>query len=202
MVQKCTTGDFIPENIFYRLAMKAKNETAERFQALIADEVIPTIRKTGGYVNDEAAFVESYFQDSDLATKMFLRESLTRIRLEQARNKELSLRNDMLAEENKKWSDRTIINTLVPAIAGKIHSYPALVYSDVYREVLKKYHIDLVKRRDNFLGKGKKSLLEFATEEELQDILRVVATMAHEYDVDFRSSLSEINAVRAEHLIA
>lgn len=36
---------FIPENIFYRLAMKAKNETAEKFQALIADEVIPSIRK-------------------------------------------------------------------------------------------------------------------------------------------------------------
>lgn len=41
--------DFIPENIFYRLAMKAKNETAERFQALVADEIIPSIRKTGGY---------------------------------------------------------------------------------------------------------------------------------------------------------
>ena len=41
--------DFIPENIFYRLAMKAKNETAERFQALVADEIIPAIRKTGTY---------------------------------------------------------------------------------------------------------------------------------------------------------
>lgn len=42
-------GDFIPENIFYRLAMKAKNETAERFQALVADEIIPQIRRTGSY---------------------------------------------------------------------------------------------------------------------------------------------------------
>ena len=33
-------GDFIPENIFYRLAMKAKNEAAEKFQAKIADEVM------------------------------------------------------------------------------------------------------------------------------------------------------------------
>lgn len=30
--------DFIPENIFYRLAMKAKNEMAEKFQAKVADE--------------------------------------------------------------------------------------------------------------------------------------------------------------------
>lgn len=42
-------NDFIPENIFYRLAMKAKNEVAEKFQAKVADEIIPSIRKTGGY---------------------------------------------------------------------------------------------------------------------------------------------------------
>ena len=41
---------FIPENIFYRLAMKAKNETAEKFQALVADEIIPSIRRNGGYI--------------------------------------------------------------------------------------------------------------------------------------------------------
>lgn len=41
--------NFIPENIFYRLAMKAKNEAAEKFQALVADEIIPSIRKTGAY---------------------------------------------------------------------------------------------------------------------------------------------------------
>ena len=41
--------EYIPENIFYRLAMKAKNEVAEKFQAKVADEIIPSIRKTGGY---------------------------------------------------------------------------------------------------------------------------------------------------------
>lgn len=54
--------DYIPENIFYRLAMKAKNETAEKFQALIADEVIPQIRKTGVYVSSK--------MDSDMLFKI------------------------------------------------------------------------------------------------------------------------------------
>lgn len=46
-----TSGDggFIPENIFYRLAMKARNEAAETFQEKVADEILPTIRKTGTY---------------------------------------------------------------------------------------------------------------------------------------------------------
>ena len=42
-------GDFIPENIFYRLAMKASNEAAQNFQAKIADEIMPSIRKQGFY---------------------------------------------------------------------------------------------------------------------------------------------------------
>ncbi|MCI8332642.1 MAG: phage antirepressor Ant [Clostridiales bacterium] len=52
-VPTCGDGDFIPENIFYRLAMKAKNEAAERFQAKIADEVVPSIRKHGAYMTPE-----------------------------------------------------------------------------------------------------------------------------------------------------
>ena len=47
--QEVAKDDFIPENVFYRLAMKAKNEVAEKFQAKVADEIIPSIRKTGGY---------------------------------------------------------------------------------------------------------------------------------------------------------
>ena len=46
---KLGKDDFVPENVFYRLAMKAKNEVAEKFQAKVADEIIPSIRRTGGY---------------------------------------------------------------------------------------------------------------------------------------------------------
>lgn len=42
--------EFIPENIFYKLCMKANNETARAFQDLVCDEILPTIRKTGGYI--------------------------------------------------------------------------------------------------------------------------------------------------------
>ena len=52
-----TSGDdvpeFIPENIFYRLAFKAKNKVAEDFQAMVCDEILPTIRKTGKYETPE-----------------------------------------------------------------------------------------------------------------------------------------------------
>ena len=56
---------FIPENVFYRLAMKAKNEAAEAFQAKIADEVIPSIRKYGMYASETT--VEKMLADPDTA---------------------------------------------------------------------------------------------------------------------------------------
>lgn len=55
-------GDFIPENIFYRLAMKAKNEVAEKFQAKVADEIIPSIRKHGAYIAGQEYLSQEQFQ--------------------------------------------------------------------------------------------------------------------------------------------
>ena len=49
------SGDFIPENIFYRLAMKASNAAAKKFQVKVADEILPTIRKHGLYMTPAAA---------------------------------------------------------------------------------------------------------------------------------------------------
>ena len=73
-------GDYIPENIFYRLAMKAKNETAEKFQALVADKIIPTIRKTGGYVANDELFISTYLPTADEATKLMFRTTLSTVR--------------------------------------------------------------------------------------------------------------------------
>lgn len=47
--------DYIPESIFYLLGMKASNKVAKDFQIWLANDVIPSIRQTGGYIpTDEA----------------------------------------------------------------------------------------------------------------------------------------------------
>lgn len=48
-------SDYIPENVFYLLAMKANNETAKTFQSKVANEILPSIRKHGAYLTLEAA---------------------------------------------------------------------------------------------------------------------------------------------------
>lgn len=47
------TGDFIPEPMVYKLAFKANNALADKFQDWLAVEVLPAIRKHGMYATDE-----------------------------------------------------------------------------------------------------------------------------------------------------
>ncbi|MDD1389772.1 phage antirepressor KilAC domain-containing protein [Pediococcus pentosaceus] len=51
--RKIKSGDFIAEPQMYRLAIKANNKTAERFQDWVTNEVLPSIRKHGAYMTDE-----------------------------------------------------------------------------------------------------------------------------------------------------
>lgn len=46
--------DYLPENMVYRLGFKASNEVAQNFQAVLADEVLPAIRRHGAYMTEEA----------------------------------------------------------------------------------------------------------------------------------------------------
>lgn len=46
-------GDFISEPMVYKLAFKANNSLAEQFQDWLATEVLPAIRKHGGYLTAE-----------------------------------------------------------------------------------------------------------------------------------------------------
>ena len=51
----------INESGLYSLILSSKLPTAKKFKRWITHDVIPAIRKTGGYVNDTAQFVDYYF---------------------------------------------------------------------------------------------------------------------------------------------
>ena len=92
-VPTCGHDGFIPENVFYRLAMKAKNETAERFQAFVADEVIPSIRKHGAYMTPET--LEAAILNPDTLIKL-----CTALKEEQDKRKALEAANSALTMDN------------------------------------------------------------------------------------------------------
>lgn len=73
-INRAMQGTYIPEHIFYRLAMKASNDVARAFQEKIANEIIPAIRKQGYYStydSDEeliAAIVRNVEDENKLPT--------------------------------------------------------------------------------------------------------------------------------------
>lgn len=67
---------FVTEAGLYDVIIRSDSEKAKPFRKWITSEVIPSIRKTGGYVNDSTFFVESYFADLDESAKSILIQTL------------------------------------------------------------------------------------------------------------------------------
>lgn len=65
---------YIPESLFYMLAMKANNERAQKFQRWIAMDVVPAIRKTGTYSMAKEKVLQQFMeQQTEFNQKMMER---------------------------------------------------------------------------------------------------------------------------------
>ena len=69
----CSSGTqntiIINESGFYSLVLSSKLQGAKRFKRWVTSEILPTIRRTGGYVANEDMFVEIYLPFADDAVK-------------------------------------------------------------------------------------------------------------------------------------
>lgn len=70
----------INESGLYSLVLSSKLESAKQFKRWITHEVIPTIRKTGGYVNDEQQFINTYLPNVDESVKELFSTTLAALR--------------------------------------------------------------------------------------------------------------------------
>ena len=66
--QQIKRGDFITEPQFYKLAIKANNQVAEKFQNWVTHEVLPSIRKHGAYMTP--AKIEEALLNPDTLIKL------------------------------------------------------------------------------------------------------------------------------------
>lgn len=73
-------ANYIPEGDLYRLIVRSKLPAAEKFERWVFDEVLPTIRKTGGYVSDDDLFVNTYLPYADDNIKNLFKLQLNTIR--------------------------------------------------------------------------------------------------------------------------
>lgn len=70
---------FINESGLYSLILSSKMPNAKKFKRWVTSEVLPTIRKTGGYVTNDDLFIQTYLPYADESTKSLFRVTLNTI---------------------------------------------------------------------------------------------------------------------------
>ena len=99
--------DYLPESLFYRLGMKANNERANKFQNWLAMEVIPSIRKTGGYVANENTFIDTYLPFADEQTKMLFHATLQAMK---SQNKIIAEQKEIISDQQETIKQKSMDN--------------------------------------------------------------------------------------------
>lgn len=71
---------FITEGDLYRLITHSKLPAAEQFERWVFDEVLPSIRQTGGYVSNDDMFINTYLPFADEQTKLLFKTTLNTVK--------------------------------------------------------------------------------------------------------------------------
>lgn len=75
----------INESGLYSVILRSDKPQAKPFRKWVTSEVLPTIRKTGGYINDDEMFVQTYLPFADEQTKTLFRSTLEIIKNQNAK---------------------------------------------------------------------------------------------------------------------
>ncbi|SEQ22621.1 anti-repressor protein [Virgibacillus subterraneus] len=78
---------FVNEDGLYDVILDSRKSEAKRFRKWITSEVLPSIRKTGGYVADDDMFINTYLPQADEQTKSMFRTTLKTMK---AQNEQLA----------------------------------------------------------------------------------------------------------------
>ena len=82
----------ITNSDIYRLIVKSEMESADEFESWVFDEILPTIERTGAYIEDgrEDEMIERYFPSiSDDVKLLMIKDLQKAVKDEQEKNKEL-----------------------------------------------------------------------------------------------------------------
>lgn len=151
--------NFINESGLYTLIIKSNLPKAREFRKWVTSEVLPTIRKTGGYVSNEDLFIETYLPFADENTKVLFSQTLQVIRIQnetiKKQSEEIMHKEDViigLVENIDLATKRQRITQIVRHCKNKNYQER---YRLLYSEFEKKYHCNLSYRLENDVLKPK-----------------------------------------------
>ena len=149
----------INESGLYSAIIGSKLPSAKQFKHWVTSEVLPTIRKTGGYVNNDELFISTYLPYADENTKLIFSQTLKTVREQnetiKRQQKEIIHKEDViigLVDDIDLATKRQRITQIVRFGAdGKYQER----YSLLYGEFERKYHCNLKSRMEGCTLKPK-----------------------------------------------
>lgn len=195
---------FIPEGDVYRLIVRSKLPSAEKFERWVFDEVLPIIRKTGGYVVEdrEEEFIKLYFPNFSEETKLAMVLDLRNQNV--AMHKQIRVLNEengLLSEKALKWADRKFINASVRKYAGACSGSFGTAWEEFKKELLYKHGINLkarvTKHLNNSGKRTKPKTLDMLDDTEIPNAVSTIVAMCRNKEIDLSdliAKLSEENA--------
>lgn len=151
----------IPEGDIYRLTAKSELPGAEKFESWIFDEVLPSIRKTGGYVDNDDLFLNTYLPYADEQTKAMFKTNLSMIRKQNEiialKEKELEHKDEVivgLVDEITLAEKRQVLNRVVRYKGANFQER----WRELYKQFEMKYHINLKDKFEKYNSSHKPKL--------------------------------------------
>lgn len=162
----------INESGLYSLILSSKLPSAKKFKRWVTSEVLPAIRKTGGYVDQSRSdlFIDTYLPFADETTRTLFKSTLDVINSQNEmiknKNQEIIKKDGKILYQsnvingltkNIKTADmRQILNRIMRNNHGKFEKRWVVLY----REFDNKYHMDTKTRYENYIKKNPKSGLK------------------------------------------
>jgi prophage antirepressor-like protein len=152
-------SNFITESGLYAVIVRSDKPNAKKFRKWVTSDVLPTIRKTGGYVNNDELFISTYLPYADENTKLIFSQTLKTVREQnetiKRQQKEIIHKEDViigLVDDIDLATKRQRITQIVRFGAdGKYQER----YSLLYGEFERKYHCNLKSRMEGCALKPK-----------------------------------------------
>ena len=181
----------INESGLYSLILSSKMPNAKKFKHWVTSEILPTIRKTGGYVNSDDLFIDTYLPFADDTTKLLFKNTLNVInnqnKLISEQKNEIRRKSDVIqgfAEDIPNPTKRKILNEVVRYGGNYKERWNCL-----YKEFTAVYGIDVSVRYRNYVKKGIKpkmvSKLDYVEKKlDMLDELYGLAVKLYESDIN------------------
>ena len=154
----------INESGLYSLILSSKLPSAKEFKHWVTSEVLPSIRKTGGYVNPSQSdlFLDTYLPFADQNTRLLFKTTLDTIQQQnntiQQQNHTISHQEDIirnLTSDIPLADKRQILNRIV-RFGGSPHTrWPFL-----YREFDNKFHMNTKVQLEHYNETHKPNFIE------------------------------------------